>query len=66
MLLLAERSGDFFPVYDADVLGRVRTLLERAIALDPTHARSHALLGYALDCEEGNAERALKSFREAH
>lgn len=40
------------------------TLVDRALAADPTHAESHALRGVALD-GAGRAEEALAAYREA-
>lgn len=49
---------------DRLLVDRARDHLERAVELNPSHAPSHALLGYAHDLS-GMAEQALACFREA-
>jgi tetratricopeptide (TPR) repeat protein len=60
VLLLDECSRAF----DQGLMDRARDQLERAMALDPAHAPSHAALGYTYDIMRGT-ERALDCFREA-
>jgi hypothetical protein len=60
VLLLQEDDG----VGEPQLLGRAREHLARAINLRPTHAPSHAALGYAHYLDD-NIERALAGFQEA-
>jgi len=48
------------------LLDRAAAHLTRAVRLRPSHAASHAALGYAHDLAADGAEAALACFREAH
>lgn len=66
VLLLATR--DLYAFYGPDeppVLAEAERLLMRAIELDPTHAPSHAKLGFTYHQLGDRLERALASFRTA-
>ena len=65
ILLLASR--DLYQFYARDsrrVVARAEQLLQRAVALDPTHARAQATLGFALHQLE-RLDDALACFRSA-
>jgi tetratricopeptide (TPR) repeat protein len=48
-----------------ELLARARAHVSRAIDIRPSHAASHALLGYTYDLVEGGAGQALECFRQA-
>ena len=58
--------GRYFRTGKAQLLWRAGVELNRAIAIQPEHARSHAMLGYANGLMDNGEERALACFREAH
>lgn len=65
VLLLATRDlYEFYMPDESGVLSRAEKLLTRAIVLDPSHAPSHAKLGFTLH-QLDRLEPALASFRAA-
>lgn len=66
VLLLATRDlYEFYLPDETGVLARADRLLTRATELDPSHAPSHAKLGFTLHQLGEELERALASFKTA-
>lgn len=66
VLLLATRDlYEFYLPDETGVLARAERLFTRAIGLDPSHAPSHAMLGFTLHQLGERLELALASFKTA-